>query len=109
MGWGGWATPQLANGGGGGGGGHAFGDTGNLDALVFLSADTSGVLVEPDSSIVGLGLGIREGDDSNYVGLAARKLYAKDGTEWTEEWADGNMNYDNIWANRETLNYKLLS
>jgi hypothetical protein len=58
MGWGGWAAPQLAN--GGGGGGHAFGDTGELDALVFVSADTSGIKLD----VTGGYFRVQEGDAS---------------------------------------------
>ena len=63
-------TGWVALGGGGGGGGHAFGDTGELDALTFESATTSGALLklQADKDI----FAFREGDDSGFVRIHAR-------------------------------------
>lgn len=48
-----------------GGGGHGFGDTGELDALVFVAATTAGVRLDLESGA----LAVREGDDSGYAPL----------------------------------------
>ena len=61
------------------GSGHNFGDTANLDALVFEVASTSGVRLDLESGA----LAVREGDDTGYAGLLVKTLTVEDNIVYT--------------------------